>query len=47
MDKAKTIKFLGETMTPHLNWNEHCKDLTTQANRQIFQQWHLSNLNVE
>ena len=34
-------------MTPHLNWNEHCKDITTRANKRIFQLWRLSNLNVE
>ena len=47
IEEAKTIKFLGITMTPHLNWNEHCKDITTRANRRIYQLWRLSNLNVE
>ena len=47
IEEAKTIKFLGITMTPHLNWNEHCKDITTRANKRIFQLRRLSNLNVE
>ena len=47
IEEAKTIKFLGITMTPHLNWNEHCKDITTKASKWIFQLWRLSNLNVE
>ena len=46
-EEAKTIKFLGITMTPYLNSNEHCKHITTRANRRIFQLWRLSNLNVE
>ena len=46
-EEAQTIKFLGITMTPHLNWNEHCKDIATRANKRIFQLCCLSNLNVE
>ena len=34
-------------MTPQLNWNEHCKDITSRANKRIFQLQRLSNLNVE
>ena len=47
IEEAKTIKFLGITMTPHLNWNEHCQDITSSANKRIFQLQRLSNLNVE
>ena len=47
IEEAKTIKFLRVTMTPDLNWNEHCKDITTRANQRIFQLRRLSNLNVE
>ena len=47
IEEAKTIKIIGITMTPHLNWSEHCKDITTRANKRIFQLWRLSNLNVE
>ena len=47
IEEAKTIKFLGITMTPHLNWNEHCKDIISRANKRIFQLQRLSNLNVE
>ena len=46
IEEAKT-KFLLINMTPHLNWNEHCKDIATRANKRIFQLWRLSNLNVE
>ena len=46
-EEAKSIKFLGKTMTPHLNWNEPCKDITTKANRRFFQLWRLINLNIE
>ena len=35
------------SMTPDLNWSEHSKDITTSANKQIFQLWRLSNLNAE
>ena len=34
-------------MTPHLNWNEHCKDIVTRANKQMFRLWRLSNFNIE
>ena len=34
-------------MTPHLNWNEHCKHITTRTKKRIFQLRRLSNLNVE
>ena len=34
-------------MTPQLNWNEHCKDITSRSNKRIFQLQRLSNLNVE
>ena len=47
IEEAKTIKFLGITMTPHLNWNERYKDITTRANKRIFPLWRLSNLNVD
>ena len=47
IEEAKTIKFLGTIMTPQLNWNEHCKDITSRANKRIFQLQRLSNLNVE
>ena len=47
IEEAKSIKFLGVTMRPHLNWNEHCKDITIGANMQIFQLRRLSNLKVE
>ena len=47
IEQTKTIKFLGITRTPHLNWNDHCKDITTRANKWIFQLWRLKNLNNE
>ena len=47
IEEAKTMKFLGITMTPQLNWNEHCKDITSRENKRIFQLQRLSNLNVE
>ena len=34
-------------MTPQLNLNEHCKDITSRANKRIFQLQRLSNLNVK
>ena len=34
-------------MTPQLNWNEHCKDITSRANKRIFQLQRLSNLNAQ
>ena len=34
-------------MSPHLNWNEHCKNIAISENKRIFQLWRLSNLNVE
>ena len=46
-EETKAIKFLGITMTPQLNWNEQCKDITSGANKRIFQLQRLSNLNVE
>ena len=45
--EAKTIRSLGITMTPHLNWNAPCKDIATRANKRIFQLWRVSNFNVE
>ena len=39
-------KIFGITSTPHLKWNEHCKDLIRRANSRLFQLWKLSNLNV-
>ena len=45
--EAKTIKFLGITMTPQLNWNEHCEDITSKTNKRIFQLQRLRNLNIE
>ena len=47
IEEAKTIKFVGITTTLHLNLKEHCKDITTRANKRIFQLWRLSNHNVE
>ena len=47
IEEAKTIKFLGITMTPRLNWSEHCKNVVTRANERIFQLWRLSNFNIE
>ena len=47
IEETKTIKFLGIIMTAQLNWNEHCKDITSRANKRIFQLQRLSNLNVE
>ena len=47
IEEAKTIKFLRITMTPRLNWNEHCKNIVTRANKRIFQLWRLSNFNIE
>ena len=47
IEEAKTLKFLGITMMPHLNWNEHCNEIATRANKRIFQLWRLSNLNFE
>ena len=47
IEDAKTIEFLGISMTPHLNWNVHCKDITTRANKRIFQLWCLSNISAE
>ena len=47
IEEAKTIKFLRITMSPHLKWNKHCKDIPTRANMRIFQLRRLSNLNVE
>ena len=46
-EEAKIIKFLRITMTPHPNWNEHCKNSKTRANKRIFPLRRLSNLNVE
>ena len=47
IQKTRWIKFLGITLTPHLKWNEHCKDLRmNRANSRLFQLWRLSNLNV-
>ena len=34
-------------MTPQLNWNEQCKNITSRANKRIFQLQRLSDLNVE
>ena len=45
IQKTQSIKFLGITFTPHLKWNEHCKDLVQRANSRLFQLWKLSNLN--
>ena len=47
IEEAKTINFVRITMTPHIKWNENCKDIATRANKQIFQLWRLSKLNVE
>ena len=47
IQKTQLIKFLGITLTPHLKWNEHCKDLIRRANSRLFQLWRLSNLNVK
>ena len=47
IEDTKTIKFLGITITPDLNWNEPCKNIETRANKPILQLWYLSNLNVE
>ena len=47
IEEAKNKKFSGITMTSQLNWKEHCKDITSRANKQIFQLHCLSNLNVE
>ena len=44
--KTQFTKFLGTTFTPHLKWNEYCKDLVRRANSRQFQLWKLSNLNV-
>ena len=46
-EEAKTSKFLGITMTKQLNWNGHCKDITSRPNKRIFQLQRLSNLNVD
>ena len=46
IQKRQSIKFLGIFLTPHLKWNEHCKDLIQRANSRLFQLWKLSNLNV-
>ena len=37
---------MGINFTPHLKWNEHCKNLVRRANSRPFQLWKLSNLNV-
>ena len=47
IEETKTIKFIGITRTPQLNWNEHCEDIVTRANKRIFQLWCLSNFNIE
>ena len=46
IQKTQSIKFLGINLTPHLEWNEHCKELIRRANSRLFQLWNLSNLNV-
>ena len=47
IEEAKDSEILRITKNPHLNCKEHCKDITTRANKQTFQLWRLSNLNVE
>ena len=47
IEEANTIKFLGITMTLRLNWNEHCKNIVTRANKRIIQLWRLSNFKIE
>ena len=46
IQKTQSIKFLGIILTPHLKWNERCKDLIRRANSRLFHLWRLSNLNV-
>ena len=46
IQNTQLTKFLVIILTPHLKWNEHCKDLIRRANSRLFQLWRLSNLNV-
>ena len=41
---TQPIKFLGIILSPHLKWNELCKDLVRRANSRLFQLWKLSKL---
>ena len=47
IEGAKSIKFLGVNLTPHLKWNQHCKSFVARANKRIYQLWRLSQINID